>query len=39
LIKQVYGMDEERRRPYEWILENLPRLAMNVVELRSGGLL
>jgi hypothetical protein len=39
LIKQVYGMDEERRRPYEWILENLPELAMNVVELRSGGLL
>jgi hypothetical protein len=39
LVRQVYGTDEERRLPYEWILENLPELAMNVVELRSGGLL
>jgi hypothetical protein len=39
LIRQVYEMNGERRRPYEWILENLPELAVSVVELRSGGLL
>jgi hypothetical protein len=39
LVRQVYGMDEERRRSYEWILDRLPDLAMEVVELKSGGLL